>query len=772
MKRKAQWTTGFSILWWAMGPAFVLSIPVVAATEQTSLTDKTLVVWVAPGNLTQRGGSALTINDTTIDRFDGVVFGELEESVWMPGSNNYSRTHQEQSDWPKETARPDEFVQLAIVYRGKKIIVYRNGKVYAQYRMPGDPYAFGPRTALLFGQRHFGNDDYFVGRIRDARVYAQPLDQMTIAAMEAGAPTPGIEPWAWWDFAKTGTYDKAGRFNQVKVSDGARIEDGCLVLEGNKPLMVATMVRESAPGAGAVPTTWSITDPTVPSAVVQSTRLFRERLLSDPYRPGYHFRVPEGNGRPGDSNGCFWAKGRYHLMYLYNRQDVGFCWGHISSKDLVHWRHHPDSIGPGHGDEGCFSGGGFLDDDGTAYLSYWMLWGDKGIGLARSRDPHYDRWQKLDANPVIKSTEWGITETTDAQGNTLIYGSADPSNIWKKQGKYYVLTGNLLVLNKYGRQPDAPQDARGDRLYLFESEDLQDWAYKGVFYERNPEWTDDSEDNMCPSFLPLPRSGDGGAPSGKHLLLFISHNKGCQYYIGDYDRKNDRFIPNNHGRMTWVDNTYFAPEALVDGRGRQIMWVWLTDNPEGEEAKGWSGVYGLPRSVWVGDDGTLRMRPVRELEMLRCNEKTWSGITLADRGRTPLQGVVGDSCELEVTVEPTTRTGRFGVMVRASARGEEQTLLYYDAPTSQLVFDATKSGMDGHRVVERAPLELMDGEALRLRVFVDKSVVEVYANERQAICRRVYPGRDDSLGMALFAEGGTAKFSSIKAWEMMPSNPY
>ncbi len=311
-------------------------------------------------------------------------------------------------------------------------------------------------------------------------------------------------------------------------------------------------------------------------------------------------------------------------MYLYNRNGVGFCWGHISSKDLVHWRHHPDAIGPGDGDEGCFSGGGFVDDDGTAYLSYWMLWGDKGIGLAKSSDRHYDHWQKLAANPVIKSTEWGITETNDEQGNKLIYGSADPTNIWKKDGKYYILTGNLLVLNKYGRKPDSPDDMKGDRLYLLESRDLENWKYRGVFYERNPEWTDDSEDNMCPSFLPLPGSPDGGEPSGKHLLLFISHNKGCQYYVGDYDTNSDRFIPDNHGRMTWVDNTYFAPEALIDGKGRQIMWAWLTDNPGGESEKGWSGVYGLPRSLWLGEDGTLRMRPVKELEMLRCDEKTWT----------------------------------------------------------------------------------------------------------------------------------------------------
>jgi beta-fructofuranosidase len=221
-----------------------------------------------------------------------------------------------------------------------------------------------------------------------------------------------------------------------------------------------------------------------------------------------------------------------------------------------------------------------------------------------------------------------------------------------------------------------------------------------------------------------------------------------------------------------VDNTYFAPEALIDDKGRQIMWAWLTDNPGGEEAKGWSGVYGLPRSLWLGEDGTLRMRPVKELEMLRCDEKTWSNITLGGGKTKTLKGVIGDSCELEITIASAATAKQFGVKVRASSRGEEETLLYYDIEAKRLVFDSTKSGVDGRRTVERAPLKLKDGESLRLRVFVDRSVVEIYANERQAICRRVYPGRDDSLGVVLFANGGKADFSSVRAWEMMPSNPY
>jgi beta-fructofuranosidase len=741
-----------------------------AAIDEAPLTDKTMVVWVALEDLDQAGGTALTVNDTTIDRFDGVVFAELESQVWMPGSNGYSRTNREQQDWPKETASADQFVQVAIVYEGKKITLYRNGELYAEYLMQDQPYSFGDNSAVLFGQRHLRpNVECLRGRIRDARIYARPLDRTTIAAMEPGEAVNGIQPWAWWDFATTGIYERTGRFNNVRLTGGAKLESGTLVLTGKRPLLLATRARSDATAVQAL-TTWSQGDP-VPAAVVKSARLLREKFLADPYRPGYHFCVPEGNGVPGDPNGCFYANGRYHLMYLYNREDVGFCWGHVSSSDLIHWRHHPDAIGPGDGDEGCFSGGGFLDEDGKAYLTYWMLWGDKGIGIAASQDHAYEHWKKLSANPVIRSTEWGITEVVDDSGKPQIYGSADPSNIWKEDGKYYVLTGNLLVLNKYGRAADAPPEMKGDRLFLFESDDLQTWRYEGVFYQRNADWTEDSEDNMCPSFLPLPATRDGSQPSDKHLLLFISHNKGCQYYVGTYDRDRGRFLPDNHGRMSWVDNTFFAPEALIDAQGRQIMWSWLTDNREGEMAGGWSGVYGLPRSLWLGDDGRLRMQPVEELKQLRGTETTWDNVTISEEAPMQLNGIVGDSCELAITFDSTTAK-QFGVRVRASQDGSEETLIYFDADNQQLCFDARRSGISGRRVLEQAPFTLTAGEPLVLRVFVDRSVVEVFANDRQAICRRVYPGRKDSVGVSLFTREGEATVSSLRAWEMIPTNPY
>ena len=57
-------------------------------------------------------------------------------------------------------------------------------------------------------------------------------------------------------------------------------------------------------------------------------------------------------------------------------------------------------------------------------------------------------------------------------------------------------------------------------------------------------------------------------------------------------------------------------------------------------------------------------------------------------------------------------------------------------------------------------------------MFVDRSVVEVFANDRQAAVRRIYPSRPDSTGVALFATVGEAKVNRVTAWQMAPSNPY
>ncbi len=127
--------------------------------------------------------------------------------------------------------------------------------------------------------------------------------------------------------------------------------------------------------------------------------------------------------------------------------------------------------------------------------------------------------------------------------------------------------------------------------------------------------------------------------------------------------------------------------------------------------------------------------------------------------------------ELEITVK-TGNAERCGVMVCCSEDDREKTLLYYDAGEKRLVCDATSSGIGyGRKTIEGGPLTLNDDDHLVLRVFVDKSIVEVFANDRQAVSRNIYP-QLGGRGVKLFAIGGDMEVLSVKAWELMPSNPY
>ena len=70
------------------------------------------------------------------------------------------------------------------------------------------------------------------------------------------------------------------------------------------------------------------------------------------------------------------------------------------------------------------------------------------------------------------------------------------------------------------------------------------------------------------------------------------------------------------------------------------------------------------------------------------------------------------------------------------------------------------------RAPETAPVYLAPNETVKLRVFIDKSVVEVFVNGRQCVAARVYPGRADSVGVSLRAQGAPAKLLSLEAWQM------
>ena len=155
-------------------------------------------------------------------------------------------------------------------------------------------------------------------------------------------------------------------------------------------------------------------------------------------------------------------------------------------------------------------------------------------------------------------------------------------------------------------------------------------------------------------------------------------------------------------------------------------------------------------------------------------------MTLAANQEVVLQGIQGNAMEIvaeldskgaplvEMNVlrspnkEEFTRIAFFrdrGYRER-SEKGRQLSSITIDSSYSSLLPDVRS------RAPETAPVFLDKGGPLRLRVFVDRSVVEVFVNGRQCVALRVYPSREDSLGVSLRAQGQDAELKSFDAWQM------
>jgi len=468
-------------------------------------------------------------------------------------------------------------------------------------------------------------------------------------------------------------------------------------------------------------------------AAALAARGLRERILSDPGRPGYHFVMPEGFAAPFDPNGAIYWKGRYHLFYIFQDKRSGKKldhWGHVSSTDLFHWRHHPTGL-----IEGMYSGNCFINKDGVPTICYHQV--DQGNAMAVALDDDLNAWEKLDSNPITPKTQEG----DEHHGK---YRSWDPFG-WVEGDTYYAIFG-------------------GGRPGIVKSPTLGgEWQYVGDLFAHGVEGVSLDEDVSCPELFEL---------DGKDVILCISHRLGCRYYLGEW--KNEQFYPESHARMSWVDNAFFAPESLLDDRGRRIMWAWLlrTTTIDMHWEHGWSGTMGLPRVLSLGDDGQLRIDIPEEIETLRYGAVKKEDLTIPSDTDLTVDGVGGNSLELIIDMV-SAEASAYGVKVCVSPDGQEETLVYYDAAEGKLKVDTRKSGpADTPKAVEAGPFELKEGERLKLRVFVDKSVVEVFANSRQAVMRCIYPSRPDSVGVSLFSTGGTTEVPAIEAWSISPANPH
>ncbi len=475
----------------------------------------------------------------------------------------------------------------------------------------------------------------------------------------------------------------------------------------------------------------------------------RNKLSADPHRPVYHYVNPENT--LNDPNGlCFW-QGRWHLFYqAYPPEDSRQHWGHAVSDDLIHWRDLPYAIYP-NPEKCCYSGATLVEDDRVIAMYHGT---EAGNMVAISSDPLLLNWEKVTGKPVIP--------IRNPDGSAPPYRVFDPC-IWKKDGTYYSLSGGTL--------PDGPGGKLVRANFLLRSKDLATWEYLHPFVE-DDRFTLVGDDGACPYFWPL---GD------RYILLFFSHMSGGQYLLGDYDRQRDKFIATNHGKFNFGPYSpagVHAPSATPDGEGGII--VIFNMNP-GKPTEGWDQIMTLPRRLTLIAEDELGVEPAGDVASLRYDHQHLDAMKLHANQELVLDNTRGNAMEIIAEIDPKnapmvemnvlrspnkeefTRIAFFGgrgYRNQGHRTGPQYSLVTIESSYSSLLPDVLS------RAPETAPVAIEADELLKLRVFIDRSVVEVFVNGKQCVAMRVYPGRGDSIGVSLRSQGQDAELKSLDAWQM------
>ncbi|KOV75909.1 MULTISPECIES: glycoside hydrolase family 32 protein [unclassified Streptomyces] len=453
----------------------------------------------------------------------------------------------------------------------------------------------------------------------------------------------------------------------------------------------------------------------------------------DPDAPRFRVRPPAN--WINDPNGPFRWRGRHHLFYQHNpaapvHADVH--WGHVSSPDLVHWEHHPIALAPtpgGPDEAGCWSGC-VVDDGGVPTAVYTGVdHAHTGLGsicLARAADPADDRltaWRPLPV-PVVPGPPPGL--------DVVMF--RDPF-VFRHAGRRWALVGA-------GHADGTPS------VLLYDCEELTDWRFAGVLLDGHDlvatgVFGDKAVGWECPQLFET--SG------GDHVLvvsLWDGDPRTTGYLTGTLRLgEQGEFVPRAGGRLDH-GRDFYAPAVLREP-GRTLMWGWSWEARDEAAvlAAGWAGTLTAPRVVDARSDGSLRVVPAPELELLRADRPFATGPGRA----VPLP----PAYDLTVTAYGGTTV----TLLRAADRA---LALRLDPAAGTVVLD--RSGWPREGVEGSAPVTVgvPPGPDLSVRLLADGSLLELFVADRATVTERVYRRPGDLA--ELLVEG----HAEVSAWEQVP----
>jgi fructan beta-fructosidase len=426
-------------------------------------------------------------------------------------------------------------------------------------------------------------------------------------------------------------------------------------------------------------------------------------------RPQFHFTAR--TNWLNDPNGLVFYKNEYHLFFQHNPSGINWgnmTWGHAVSSDLLHWRQSDDALKPDRLGT-IFSGSAVVDWNNTAGLQS----GDEKTLVAI-----FTSAGKPFTQSIAYSTDRGRSWTKYEKNPVLDHVAGenrDPKVIWHAPTKRWIMA---LYLD-------------GEKYALFSSPDLKRWEKLCDV----PEFAA----TECPDFFELPVKG------GPTEAQWIFWGGNGNYLIGGFDGK--KFTKGSGPHHVEFGNNFYAAQTYSDipaADGRRIQIAWMRDGKY--PGMPFNQQMSIPTelSLRATPDGPQLYRwPIRELDALHGNHHAWSGALI--EGKKPLAEIRGDLFDLQTAIDPG-QAKQIALTIRGTA-------IEYNVSKKEL-----------NLLGKTAPLAPIDGK-IRLRVLIDRSSIEVFANDGIVTMSSCFiPSRDsDKPPLAISGPGATAL---IDVWEL------
>jgi beta-fructofuranosidase len=331
---------------------------------------------------------------------------------------------------------------------------------------------------------------------------------------------------------------------------------------------------------------------------------------------------------------------------------------------------------------------------------------------AATGDADLIHWQKSGANPVLSETLHGARK---------IYDWRDPF-VFRDGPKTFLVTGGHL-----GKEGQAAVN-----IYQAEDPSLLHWTYRGVLFQ-----VPDAPTAECPNFFKL----------GDQWVLFVSPYGKVQYFIGDFNGETCRFTPRHRGWLDYGPN-FYAPNTMLLADGKRLVWGWVNGFPGGH---GWNGCLSLPRELAISPSGQLRQMPAPQLSKLRGKPVEWRDIRCENSYQTLR---LPETNTLEILADLELENAKALELKLQSGAKDAQPLVVNVDRAQLTVVDA------------KAPFPSPeDAQKLKLRIFVDRSVLEVDANDDVWITKTI-PPLDAKATLSIRSDGGPAKLRAVEAWSV------